>query len=53
LEPTLESEEYENILTIMKDMALAMERTPSTFATLSEEEIRDFFPYLSKRPLSR
>jgi hypothetical protein len=43
LEPTLESEEYENILTIMKDMALAMERTPSTFATLSEEEIRDFF----------
>lgn len=43
LEPTLESDEYENILTIMKDMALAMERTPSTFATLSEEEIRDFF----------
>jgi len=43
VEPTLELEEYENILTIMKDMALAMERTPSTFATLSEEEIRDFF----------
>lgn len=43
MEPTLESAEYENILTIMKDMALAMERTPSTFATLSEEEIRDFF----------
>jgi hypothetical protein len=43
IEPTLESEEYENILTIIKDMALAMERTPSTFARLSEEEIRDFF----------
>ncbi len=42
-EPTLEAEEYENILTIIKDMALAMERSPATFAKLTEEEIRDFF----------
>lgn len=42
-EPTLAAEEYENILTIIKDMALAMERSPSTFAKITEEEIRDFF----------
>lgn len=42
-EPTLDAGEYENILTIIKDMALAMERSPSTFAKISEEEIRDFF----------
>lgn len=42
-EPTLAVDEYEHILTIIKDMALAMERSPSTFAKLTEEEIRDFF----------
>ena len=42
-EPTLDAGEYENILTIIKDMALAMERSPETFAKLTEEEIRDFF----------
>ncbi len=42
-EPTLAVEEYENILIIIKDMALAMERSPSTFAKLTEEEIRNFF----------
>ena len=42
-EPTLAPEEYENILSIIKDMALAMERSPSTFIKLKEEEIRDFF----------
>ncbi|HHT9156258.1 MAG TPA: hypothetical protein ACFYEA_01535 [Candidatus Tripitaka californicus] len=42
-EPTLAIEEYENILTIIKDMALAMERSPKTFASLTEEEIRNFF----------
>lgn len=42
-EPTLAADEYENILTIIKDMALAMERSPSTFAKLTEEEIRNFF----------
>jgi hypothetical protein len=42
-EPALEIREYEFILTIIKDMALAMERSPKTFIKLSEEEIRDFF----------
>lgn len=42
-EPTLDSGEYENILTIIKDMAVAMERSPHTFTKLTEEEIRDFF----------
>ncbi len=42
-EPTLAVEEYEGILTIIKDMALAMERSPRTFSKLKEEEIRDFF----------
>jgi hypothetical protein len=42
-DPTLSEEEYENILRIIKDMALAMERSPSTFSKLDEPEIRDFF----------
>lgn len=42
-EPTLSIEVYENILCIMKDMSLAMERSPKTFQKLKEEEIRDFF----------
>lgn len=42
-DPTLATEEYENILSIIKDMALAMERSPSTFTELTEEEIRNFF----------
>ncbi len=45
-EPTLAMGEYENILTIIKDMALAMERSPKTFSSLNEEEIRDFFVIL-------
>ena len=42
-EPTLALEEYENILTIIKDMSLAMERSPGTFCKLKEEEIRNHF----------
>ncbi len=42
-EPTLDVETYEEILTIIKDMALAMERSPKTFASLREEDIRNFF----------
>lgn len=42
-EPTLDIGEYEYILTIIKDMSLAMERSPATFAKLTEEEIRNFF----------
>lgn len=41
LEPTLEIAEYENILTIMKNVAVAMERSPATFSRMSETEIRD------------
>jgi predicted nucleic-acid-binding protein len=42
-EPTLAQEEYEYILTVIKDMSLAMERSPQTFKKLTEPEIRDFF----------
>lgn len=43
LEPTLPEEEYENILEIVYNMALVMERSPRTFSKLKEEEIRDHF----------
>lgn len=43
LEPTLSEEEYENILEIVQNMALVMERSPKTFSKLQEEEIRDHF----------
>jgi hypothetical protein len=42
-DPTLAPEEYENILLIIKDMSLALERSPKTFVSLSEEDIRNFF----------
>lgn len=42
-EPTLATEEYENILNIIKDMALAMERSPKTFIQLDEPDIRNIF----------
>lgn len=42
-EPSLSTEEYENILKIIYDMALVMERSPKTFSKLKEEEIRDHF----------
>lgn len=42
LEPSLSTEEYENILKIIYDMTLVMERSPKTFSKL-EEEIRDHF----------
>jgi hypothetical protein len=41
-DPTLLIEEYEYILRVLLDAALAMERSPGTFAKLKEEEIRDF-----------
>lgn len=42
-EPTLSEEEYEDILEIVQNMALVMERSPKTFSKLQEEEIRDHF----------
>jgi len=42
-EPALAKEEYENILEMIYNMALVMERSPKTFSKLKEEEIRDHF----------
>ena len=42
-EPTLELEEYEHILGILKSMALVIERSPESFASLDEEAIRTHF----------
>jgi len=42
-EPVLSLEEYENILEMIYNMALVMERSPQTFSRLKEEEIRDHF----------
>lgn len=42
-EPALALEEYENILEMIYNMALVMERSPQTFSRLREEEIRDHF----------
>ncbi|MGK9369407.1 hypothetical protein ACSSWA_10925 [Melioribacter sp. Ez-97] len=42
-EPVLGDESYESILKTITDMSLTMERSPKTFAKLTEEEIRDHF----------
>jgi len=42
-EPILSEEEYENILEIVFNMSLVMERSPETFSKLKEEEIRNHF----------
>jgi hypothetical protein len=42
-EPTLTSDDYEHILTVMQNMALVLERSPSAFAALGEEQIRWHF----------
>jgi len=42
-EPALALEEYENILEMIYNMALVMERNPQTFSRLREEEIRGHF----------
>lgn len=42
-EPTLEMEEYENILSIVKSMALVLERSPSAFEGMKEEDLRQHF----------
>lgn len=41
--PTIDFEVYEDILATCFDMSIVMERNPSTFNKLSEEEIRDNF----------
>lgn len=42
-EPVLSAETYEQILDVCRGMSVAMERSPSTFAHLNEEALRDFF----------
>lgn len=42
-EPTLEMKEYENILGILRNMVLVMERSPRAFKTMKEEALRHHF----------
>lgn len=42
-EYAIEESEYQHILEVMGRMATAMERTPSAFRRIKEEELRDFF----------
>lgn len=41
-QPTLDDATYQNILSIIHEMGVAMERHPSTYASKQEEELRDF-----------
>jgi hypothetical protein len=40
-EPALEARQYEDIIEMISSLAIAMERSPSTFATMTEEQLRD------------
>lgn len=42
-EPSIEMQEYENILDILRNMVLVMERSPKAFANMKEEDIRQHF----------
>jgi len=42
-EPTLEMKEYEHILSIVSNMALVLERSPDSFKTMKEEDLRQHF----------
>ena len=42
-EPVLELKEFEHILGVLRSMALVIERSPSSFASLDEEAIRTHF----------
>ncbi|MBX8785546.1 hypothetical protein HBA94_17455, partial [Ochrobactrum sp. GRS2] len=42
-EPVLAENDYQHILKIIQDMTLVMERSPSSFATMQEEDIRQHF----------
>ena len=41
--PVLDAAEYENILSIISSMVIVMERSPSAFRTMKEEELRQHF----------
>lgn len=42
-EPMLDMETYEHILTVVQNMAHVMERSPSAFKTMGEEDLRQHF----------
>ncbi len=42
-EPSLDTAEYEQILSIISNMVLVMERSPSAFRTMKEEDLRQHF----------
>lgn len=42
-EPVLDMETYEHILTVVQNMAHVMERSPSAFITMGEEDLRQHF----------
>ena len=42
-EPILPDEDYSNILKIIEDMTMVMERSPGAFSTMGEEDIRQHF----------
>ena len=42
-EPTLSMENYEHILTVVKNMTLVMERSPNAFKNMKEEDLRQHF----------
>jgi hypothetical protein len=42
-EPVLDEKEYQHILEVLRSMSLVIERSPSSFASLDEEAIRDHF----------
>jgi hypothetical protein len=42
-EPVLAVEDYEHILSVMTNMALVMERSPSAFTSMDEEALRSHF----------
>ena len=42
-EPTLEDEQYENILGVISSMTLVMERSPKAFRNMHEEDLRSHY----------
>ena len=42
-EPILDDENYDHILNVIQNMALVMERSPSAFKTMKEEDLRQHF----------
>ena len=42
-DPTLSIDEYEHILSVISNMVMVMERSPSAFKTMGEEDLRQHF----------